>query len=288
MWDRIGSLLTVAWGREVAVRTADPVHGGSINEAWRIGTEAGPCFLKLGVPGIGADIFGEEAEGLEMLRASQAVHVPGVIAHGVEEDRGFLLLEYVERGEDTSAVQAGLGQAMARLHQHAWSMFGLEKDNHIGLLPQVNTPHAEWSDFLVHCRFGPLVRRAMDHGRIDSGDVLRFERLYRALPDLFPKEPPALLHGDLWRNNWIASADGRAVLVDPAVYYGHREMDLAMSRLFGGFGVAFHAAYEETAPLATGWEERVDLCNLYPLLVHLNLFGGTYRARLSSVLRRYV
>ena len=117
--------------------------------------------------------------------------------------------------------------------------------------------------------------------------AFRFERLFHRLDHLFPSEAPALLHGDLWSGNLLGDAQGRPVLIDPAVYYGHREMDLAMTRLFGGFDPGFHTAYQAEWPLEAGWEERVDLCNLYPLLVHVNLFGGSYVAQVEAVLRRF-
>lgn len=119
------------------------------------------------------------------------------------------------------------------------------------------------------------------------GDVLRFERLYAKLPSLFPSEPPALLHGDLWSGNFLCDAHGKPVLIDPAVYFGHREMDIAMSRLLGGFEPAFYRAYNDERPLEAGWEERVDLCNIYPLLVHMNLFGGGYAAQLQHALKHF-
>jgi fructosamine-3-kinase len=211
-----------------------------------------------------------------------------VLAQGELEGSTYLMLEYVEAAEEGRDFQAGFGRGLARLHRNTHASFGLERNNHIGLLPQVNTPDTDWPRFLVNCRLGPLVRMARDSDRIRPGDVIRFERLYAKLPDLFPPELPALLHGDLWKNNYIAADDGQAVLIDPAAYYGHREMDLAMTRLFGGFDREFYAAYQEEEPLEKGWEERVDLCNLYPLLVHLNLFGGSYAERVGAVLRHYV
>jgi protein-ribulosamine 3-kinase len=129
---------------------------------------------------------------------------------------------------------------------------------------------------------------ARDNKRVEAGMAFRFERLFHRLDTLFPTEPPALLHGDLWSGNFLCDTQGRPVLIDPAVYYGHREMDLAMTRLFGGSDAALYAAYTDEWPLERGWEERVDLCNLYPLLVHVNLFGGSYITQVEAVLRRYV
>ncbi len=287
--DHLEELLTKVQGSHAAVRQLVPVHGGSINDAYRVETDRTSYFLKVNTADQFPGMFVSEANGLDLLRRAGALRVPGTVAQGEWGDTTFLLLEYITPadGEDV-ALQDRFGRALAKLHRHGHSCFGLDHDNHIGLLRQRNAPHATWPAFMVACRLEPMVQMARDNQRIHAGDVLRFERLYGKLADLFPEEPPALLHGDLWKNNYIASADGEAVLIDPAVYYGHREMDLAMTRLFGGFHRSFYNAYHEVAPLAPGWEDRVDLCNLYPLLVHLNLFGGSYADRVSKVLRSYV
>jgi len=282
------AVLTRERGRALTVQQALRVHGGSVNDAFRLDTEEGPFFLKINLADQFPSLFESEAHGLALLRQAGELRVPELIAHGEFEDTTFLLLEFVAPTEEDPGFQARFGRALARLHRHAQATFGLDRDNHIGLLPQVNTPHREWTEFLIQCRFGPLVKMARDNKRIHAGDVLRFERLYGKLPALIPAEPPALLHGDLWKNNYLAGAGGEAVLIDPAVYFGHREMDIAMTRLFGGFDRDFYAAYQEEEPLEPGWEERMDLCNLYPLLVHLNLFGGSYADRVSAVLRTYV
>ena len=282
------TLLTDRQGHPVTIRAAHPVHGGSVNDAFRLDTDLGPLFLKTNSADQFPSLFNSEAHGLHLLRQAGDLRVPAFIAQGECDDTTFLLLEYVPPAEEDAGFQTRFGRKLARLHRHTQATFGLDRDNHVGLLPQVNTPNLDWAEFLVHCRFMPLVKMARDNKRIHTGDVLRFERLYGQLPSLFPSELPALLHGDLWKNNYLAAADGEAVMIDPAVYYGHREMDIAMTRLFGGFDRFFYAAYQEEEPLAPGWEDRMDLCNLYPLLVHLNLFGGSYAERLGSVLRKYV
>lgn len=281
-------LLSSRQGSAARVLKADEAYGGSINDTYRLETSAGRFFLKVNEADRFPSLFVSEVKGLELLRNAGELRVPEVVAQGEVGDTTFLLLEFIPAREEDPGFQARFGQALARLHRHTHGSFGLEYDNHIGVLRQVNTPHKDWVDFLVQCRLEPLVKMAKDNHRIQDGDVLRFERLYSRLPQWIPKEIPALLHGDLWKNNYIAAQDGQAVLIDPAVYYGHREMDLAMTRLFGGFDRDFYEAYHGEEPLEAGWEERVDLCNLYPLLVHLNLFGGTYAGRVGAVLRQYV
>lgn len=282
------SLLTEQQGRPIVIRDQRPVHGGSVNEAFRLETDAGPFFLKTNSADQFPSLFSSEAHGLQLLRQAGVLRVPSFISQGECDGTTVLLLEYIETAEEDAGFQARFGRKLAQLHHRTNATFGLDRDNHIGLLPQVNTPNLDWAAFMVQCRFMPLVKMASDNKRIHMGDVVRFERLYGRLAGLFPAELPALLHGDLWKNNLLAAVDGGAVLIDPAVYYGHREMDLAMTRLFGGFHRDFYEAYQEEEPLAPDWEERVDLCNLYPLLVHLNLFGGSYADRVSSVLRKYV
>lgn len=282
------TLLTEQQERAVTIRDLHPKHGGSVNDAFRLETDAGPFFLKTNSADQFPSLFSGEAHGLDLLRQADDLRVPAFIAQGECDGTTYLLLEYIAPAGEDDGFQARFGRQLARLHRHTHATFGLDRDNHIGLLRQVNTPDLDWADFLIHCRFMPLVKMARDNKRIHTGDVLRFERLYAKLPFLLPAEMPALLHGDLWKNNYLAAADGAAVLIDPAVYFGHREMDIAMTRLFGGFDRDFYDAYQEEEPLAADWEERVDLCNLYPLLVHLNLFGGSYADRVGSVLRQYV
>lgn len=286
--EHLGNLLTEKLTEPVQVRDARPVAGGSINDAFRLLTNAGDYFVKTNDAGRFPSPFISEERGLGILRQASVFRVPEVLAQGEVEGTTFLLMEFIPQEEEDGDFQARFGRALARLHRNTNSSFGLINDNYIGLLPQVNTPHKDWVEFLVQCRLEPLVKMARDNGRIHPGDTIRLERLYAKLPALFPPEMPALLHGDLWKHNYLASANGEPVLIDPAVYYGHREMDLAMTKLFGGFDREFYGAYNNEEPLVPGWEERVDLCNLYPLLVHLNMFGGSYADRVGSVLRKYV
>ena len=162
--------------------------------------------------------------------------------------------------------------------------FGLDHDNYIGSLAQSNKKHADWISFFMEERIRPQLKLAMDKKLIDEGTVKQFDKLFDHFDRLIPKEKPALLHGDLWNGNFLVSDSSRAALIDPAVYFGHREMDLAMTTLFGGFDSEFYRAYDEVFPLEKGFEKRVDIHNLYPLLVHVNLFGGGYVRQVKAVL----
>ncbi len=285
--EQLSERLSHHLGREVDIEQERPVGGGSINDSYRLDTNEGPFFVKVNHADQFPSMFVAEAHGLDLLGASETIRVPRVIATGEDHDDSFILMEWVEGGLKNDAFWTDFGRSLAALHRQTAPTFGLDRDNYIGSLKQVNTPRDNWADFFVHCRLEPQVRMAHDRKRIGDGDVLRFERLYARLGELFPQEPPALLHGDLWNGNFICNAKGQPVLIDPAVYYGHREMDIAMTKLFGGFDEGFYTAYNETWPLAAGWEERVDLCNLYPLLVHVNLFGGEYVGQVQEVVKRF-
>lgn len=177
-------------------------------------------------------------------------------------------------------------ECLAKVHKTTNDDFGLNHDNYIGSIPQVNSKKETWADFFVECRLNPMLKRSVDLGLLNKNDIRSFERFYNEIGSLFPKEAPALLHGDLWSGNRFFSING-PVLIDPAVYFGHRDMDIAMSKLFGGFPNEFYEQYNEFHPLAKGWMERVQFCNLYPLLVHTVLFGSSYVGSVRRIIDRF-
>ncbi|HRD52858.1 MAG TPA: fructosamine kinase family protein [Flavobacteriales bacterium] len=284
----LANILGTQLGRRIEIQLEQPVGGGSINDCFRLDTNAGPFFVKLNAADRFPSMFEAEADGLRRLAATGAIRVPRIIAIGEEHDVSFLLMEHLDSGLKGERFWEGFGRRLAAVHRHSASSFGLDRDNYIGSLRQTNTPASEWPAFFIHQRLEPQLKMAHDRKRVEVGMAFRFERLFARLHDLFPPEPPALLHGDLWSGNFLSDASGQPVLIDPAVYYGHREMDIAMTRLFGGFEPGFYAVYNDAWPMERGWEERMDLCNLYPLLVHVNLFGGGYAAQVEAVLRRFV
>jgi protein-ribulosamine 3-kinase len=263
-----------------------PVSGGNINEAvsGRLGGEL--VFLKYNRDGP-AGMFEAEAAGLAALRSSKTLRVPRTLAWS--DDPGFLALEHIApsrgRGE---GVGEQLGRGLAQLHRSGTGAFGFETDNFIGSLPQRNCADDSWVAFFTNARLRPQLEHAARTGALGEAQVRAVESLLERLPQLLPDRPaPALLHGDLWGGNYLVGPAGEPVLIDPAVYRGHREVELAFTELFGGFDRAFYAAYEATWPLDPGYGERRDLYNTYPLLVHVNLFGGGYRGQLMSAVRRY-
>jgi protein-ribulosamine 3-kinase len=163
----------------------------------------------------------------------------------------------------------------------------LKENNFIGSLVQLNTEKSNWFEFFVEYRLQPLVEMALEHKKLNRSHEDLFQNLYKKILDIFPIEKPTLLHGDFWNGNFMPNADGQPLIFDPAVYYGHREMDIAMSQLFGGFHQRFYDSYNESFPLEQGWKERSRVANLYPLLVHVNLFGGSYIGEVEATLKAY-
>ncbi len=263
------------------------VGGGSINDAYRLTTRKGRYFLKLNHAERFPGMFEAEARGLRLMRESGEIEVPEPYATGKEREQAFILMAFVEGGKADNAFWERFGKELARMHKHSADRFGLDHDNYIGSLPQYNEERPDWSSFFAEMRLMPQMKMVRDAGKMDRSDQRAFERLYERLDDLFPKEPPALIHGDLWSGNYMVGPEGSPSIVDPAVYYGHREMDLGMSTLFGRFGDGFYRAYDAEYPLEEGWEERLDLANLYPLMVHVNLFGGGFSSEVRSILRRF-
>ncbi len=272
---------------EAGVRWRDrqprPVGGGDISAAWRLAAEDGDVFLKTG-PLSSFDMFEAEAEGLEELARANAVRVPAVITLGCADRSAFVALEWLDFGGRAGAAGRKLGEHLAELHRTVSDRFGWHRDNTIGLTPQHNPRTDDWVEFYREHRLRYQLELARSNG---FGGELQTAgaRLLEALPEFFRDYEPAasLLHGDLWGGNW-ATCDREPVIFDPAVYFGDRETDLAMTRLFGGFGRDFYEAYEASWPLARGHEKRNDLYQLYHVLNHLNLFGSGYLGRALALM----
>lgn len=275
-FDSLNEVLQRSAGIVLRDGPAEPLGGGSINHAYRVPSSDGPLFVKINVPSA-LSMLEAEAAGLEALRRAQAVSVPSVIAVGVAGDAAYLVLEWLELGPKSAATERSLGRCLARLHRVTSMAFGWDRDNTIGSTVQVNAPSEDWLAFFRERRLRYQLDLAERNGlpsQVTASGMTLLENLDGLLGDHRPR--PSLLHGDLWGGNWGASRDRVPVIFDPAVYYGDREADLAMTRLFGGFGGAFYEAYEAEWALPVGWERRSDLYNLYHLLNHFNLFGKAY------------
>jgi protein-ribulosamine 3-kinase len=269
------------------LQRALPVSGGDINEAYRLESARGQVFLKLNRTPQAQAMFEAEAQGLALLAAPGALAVPLVLGTGAAGLYAFLLLEYVHEGARGQDFWQAFGAGLAELHRTPQAGFGLDHDNFIGSLPQRNRPHPDWPSFYAAERLLPQLELARSQGLLQQGDEQQLSRLCARLPELCPDEPPALIHGDLWSGNFLAGSAGQPFLIDPAACYAHREMDLAMSRLFGGFAPEFYRAYHEAYPLAPGLEERLEAYQLYYLLVHVNLFGQSYVPGVRRILKTY-
>jgi fructosamine-3-kinase len=268
-------------GRAVVATT--PVAGGDICTSTRLRLSGGTSALVKTRPHAPADFFASEARGLRWLASAQGVDVPEVLA--VEPD--CLILEWVEAGRPTPEAADELGRRLAKTHEAVAPAFGADQDGYIGTLPLPNRTAPTWPEFFATRRVLPYLKLARDRGAISASDAHDVEAVVRRINDLAgPDEPPARLHGDLWSGNVLWGQDGRTWLVDPAAYGGHRETDLAMLALFGLPQLQRVVdAYHEHSPLAEGWEERVALHQLFPLLVHACLFGGGYGARAAESAR---
>ena len=262
------------------------VHGGSINDCFLWPTAHGPVFVKR-CPLARRWILEAESDGLERLRHAEAIRVPVVLAQGSVGHEAFLALEWLDLLPVDATSDERLGRELARLHGVTGSGFGLERDNAIGATEQPNGSGAQWPAFWRKRRLGFQLDLAARNGH--SGRLQDRGRRLADIVDAFfggynPR--PSLLHGDLWCGNRARLADGTPVVFDPAVYYGDREADVAMTRLFGGFGSAFYSAYDAEFPLDAGSGIRCEFYNLYHVLNHLNLFGGAYRVQAEAMIDR--
>lgn len=281
--ERVAAALEAAAGLKTDPRSARPVSGGCIHRAWRLEGDGGAAFVKTAGTA-DAWLFEAEADGLAALAAAGCLRVPAVLGCGTAGDSAWLALEWLELGGGGGGAGHALGEALARQHLAPWPRFGWRRDNAIGRSPQPNPESADWADFFAAQRLGFQLDLGEAHGLparlLDAG-----RRLQAAVPALLADRAcrPALLHGDLWGGNW-ATSGGRPVVFDPAVYCGDPEADLAMTRLFGGFGAGFYAAYDAVLPPAPGAATRNRLYQLYHVLNHASLFGGGYAAQAERMI----
>lgn len=271
----VAPAISAATGRPFELHTVTPFSGGDISQTYRLqGKDGSRYFIKLNAARHHA-MFEAEAAGLAELAAAGALRVPRPVAQGCDGDQSFLVLEYLDLATHGDARR--LGEALAAMHRHTAPRFGFSHDDFIGTTPQPNPWTGDWLTFWREQRLGFQLRLAQENGY--GGELQAAGRALLAdLPRFFDgyAPVPSLLHGDLWGGNYGYLADGAPVIFDPAVYYGDRECDVAMTELFGGFPPEFLAAYRAAWPLDAGYARRRDLYNLYHLLNHANLFGGRY------------
>jgi protein-ribulosamine 3-kinase len=268
------------------IRSIISIGGGDVNEAARIETPDARFFVKWNIRPR-PRMFEAEARGLNLLAFAEALRIPRVIA--VLDQPAALVLEWIDPGSSRTAAAEALGRGLAQQHRSSASTYGLDHDNFIGSNPQRNTPARSWIEFYRDRRLGAQRDLAQRNGYLTPDRMRRLDRVMDRLAQWIDDDAvvPSLLHGDLWGGNYLIDAEGNPVLIDPAVYYGDREAEIAFTELFGGFGARFYAAYQEAWPLDRGYADRRDLYNLYHLLNHLNLFGEGYGGAVDAILRRY-
>jgi protein-ribulosamine 3-kinase len=285
------SILFSALGQSVEVIEMQFISGGNINTSAQVFSSEGVFFVKWNQlePAVDGqpELFAAEAKGLDLLRQTDTLHIPNVIGYGRLLEKAYLILDYIDPGTPDKAYWETLGHSLAVLHSHTQPTFGLNFANYIGSLAQSNTPTTNGYDFFFEQRLLPQAGLALYKGLLTKSTYDALFRLRERLPDLLPNERPALLHGDLWSGNLLVNEDGQPALIDPAVYYGFREAELAFTKLFAGFDDRFYEAYHETFPLQDGFSERIAIYNLYPLLVHVNLFGSGYVSGVERVLKQF-
>ena len=276
-------LQNIAEENSLKIKNTSALTGGDINEVFLLETFSGKFVVKLNNARKFPGMFEAEMQGLQTLAKPGVIDVPKPIATGHVDSQTYLLLEYRESGPKNENFWNTFGAQLADLHRTSRTEFGLEIDNFIGSLPQYNESRENAAQFYMDMRLRPQIKLAEDRGY----DLQVSDSFYKNCKDLIPAEPPALIHGDLWSGNFLVNSEGNPCLIDPAVAYAPREMDLALMRLFGGFDDKLFQSYQENFPLENDWEHRIELYQLYYLLMHLNVFGASYRSQVVSILQKY-
>ncbi|MGV0026728.1 fructosamine kinase family protein [Phormidesmis priestleyi] len=283
MWTQIEQQISEVIKQQFKVGDRTSVSGGCINQGYKVTNGKHTFFVKLNRASQ-FSMFEAEALGLKELSATGTILVPKPICYGVASDSAYIVLEWLEFGRGKGESWQKMGQELAKLHQVRKSTaFGWERNNTIGATPQINTWTSDWTDFFTQHRIGYQLQLAKQRG----GNFSQGDRLLAAIPELLMnhKPRPSLVHGDLWSGNAAFTRSGEPVIFDPATYWGDREVDIAMTELFGGFPSEFYQSYNQTWPLDAGYKQRKTLYNLYHVLNHFNLFGGSYESQANQMIR---
>ncbi len=278
-------LQSIAEQEGLKLSNSHRLSGGSINAVYRLETEQGSMIVKVNTKDQYPQMFAKEARGLQLLKKTNSFKIPEVYGQGKIGDNAYLLIEYLSVRDDKTGSWESFARALAELHKNSKDTFGLDHDNYIGSLPQYNNSNlTNAGEFYIEKRLKPQYEIAREKNGFSFG---RLDKMFEHIKYFIPDEPPALVHGDLWNGNYMLTANAEPALIDPAVAYAPREMDLAMMKLFGGFPDEAFAAYNEIFPLDKAWKERIDIFQLYYLLVHLNLFGQNYFHPINGIMQRF-
>jgi fructosamine-3-kinase len=270
----------------IRIRNVQPVTGGDISSAYKIETSGKIYFLKLNEAS-SLNMFLKEVEALKIIATTNTINTPNVINVGSFENNSYLLMDFIESKTPSNQDMALLGEQLAQLHLKTSDAFGFDTVNFIGTLPQSNKKHNKWVDFYIEERLLPQVETAIKRHLLSPVEVPDTNTMKLKTVVFFKDVKPSLLHGDLWSGNYLIATNGTPYLIDPATYYGHSEVDIAMSLLFGGFSNAFYETYHQIIPRDSYTEARIELYQLYYLLVHLNLFGSSYYNSVKRILNKY-
>lgn len=281
MWTQIARQIAQATGHEFSIQNQRSVTGGCINQGYAISNGNFSYFVKLNQASQVA-MFEAEALGLKQMLQTDTIRVPKPICWGTANDSAYIVLEWLELGSGNTNSWLEMGRKLAAMHRATSDRgFGWQHNNTIGSTVQINTWTADWATFFAEHRLGYQFRLAQRRG----GHFSQQDELLTAIPQLLAHQPlPSLVHGDLWGGNAACTKMGEPVIFDPATYYGDREVDIAMTELFGGFPAAFYQGYNEVFSLDSGYERRKTIYNLYHILNHFNLFGGGYAAQANRAI----
>ncbi|WP_338359429.1 fructosamine kinase family protein [Yeosuana marina] len=269
------------------ITSLNAVSGGDISQAYKLKTPQHTFFLKVNNSESSFNMFQVEANALEQIKNAKTIKTPQVFCYDRFENYSFLLLEFIESKLPLNTDFKTFGAKLAELHQVTQNNFGLDEDNFIGSLPQSNKTHLSWLDFYTKERLLPQLELAKKSGYLSDSECPLESTIKENLNHLFVNIKPSLLHGDLWSGNYLISTKGEPYLIDPALYFGHHEVDIAMTKLFGGFGSDFYSSYHAIIPQDKDTPARIEIYQLYYLLVHLNLFGRSYYRSVLSILKKY-
>jgi fructosamine-3-kinase len=282
MWNIIADRITQITGDRFRFENHRSVSGGCINQGYALIGGEQTYFVKTNQASQ-LEMFEAEALGLKQMQATQTIRVPTPICWGVADNASYLVLEWLEFGSGTTQAWEEMGRKLAAMHQaQVASRFGWERNNTIGSTPQINTPTERWADFFAEHRISYQLQLAARRGGNFPDSTQVVEAVRDCLSDRALQ--PSLVHGDLWSGNAAVMESGEPVILDPATYYGDREVDLAMTELFGGFPAAFYRGYDDVFPLDKGYQQRKTLYNLYHILNHFNLFGGGYASQANRAI----
>jgi protein-ribulosamine 3-kinase len=283
----IDSILKDSLGEKTKLKDFHFLYCGNFNLAAYAETNAGKYFVKWN-KGDHEGMFESEAKSMELLRETNTVQVPKVYGYGKKADGSYLMLDFVAESTKKEDYWQNLGIKLAELHNITNDKFGLNFNNYVGALRQINDFTEDGIQFYHEKRLSIQLESAYKAKRVDYKLYIDLNNIFSKINSLFPKEKPSLIHGDLWSGNIMVGNKGQATLVDPSAYFGLREAEIAFTTLFGGFKNEFYNAYNHTRPLEPGFKDRIDLYNLYPLLVHLNLFEGGYLAAIKQIVKKYI